>query len=616
MKTPGKPKRNPILDEAHALYQNGNIDEAAEKLRQMPKQARAEIPYRTLLGTILAQLGRNDEALDIFTKVLKDDPKCFEALIWLAVHHRETQSMGKAIDFARRATAAHPADSTGWGTLGTCLLAAKRPDDSLKAFETALRLDPQAAEHHHNIAQAYFMLDRRREAIPELHRAIELSPNVAKYYLSLATIYSVHGMVGDAQDWLNKALSRFPHDPHLHTTTANCYALMRNNEKAESHYKQAIAITSDARISYGTWLVNQGRFSEANKIFEKMIAEGGDPCFAFYNLMQGRKLKNEPEDLEFLENMEATAAQSDLRLRSEMYLYYALGKAYEQLKRFEKAMTSFDRANDLANQFFRSSATVPVSSFAEDHKKHREVYEKLKALNLPGHESDKPIFIIGMIRSGTTLLDQILSSHPAVRSGGEIQFWIEESKRLMQKPLAPDALQELSEDYINYAQLFAGTSERFTDKMPLNYACAGAIHLAMPNARFVHIRRNPVDTCLSIWTTFFGHGPIFAFNKENIVASYREYLGMMDWLRDRLPPSRFYEIDYEDLISEPERVIRGVIEFLDLPWDEACLRHDQNTMTINTPSHWQARQPIYKSSIERWRAYEPWLGEFGQLIGI
>lgn len=618
MKTHGRSGSNPVYDEALLLYQNGNFAEAVDKLNQVPKQGRTENRYRLLLGTALARLNQTQEAIELFAKALKDDPNCFDALTWLAALTKNPQAIDKAIGYAKRAIALRPNDSSGWGTLGTCYLVAKEPLQAIEALNKALERDPSVPEHHHNMAQALLQIDRHHDAIPALQRAIELDPEAPQNYLLLASVYTMFGMAGDALVWLNKGLARFPRNATIHTTIANCYAMLRNDEKAESHYRQAIAITSAARSAYGTWLINQGRFDESSRIFERILAEGEDPCFAYYSLMLGRKLKDNEQDLEFLGRMEKARQKPIHRSRSEMYLHYALGRAYEQLRKPEQAMASFDRANDLANQTFRAAKRVPASRFLLEHEQSREYFERLNAAELKPHESDKPIFIIGMIRSGTTLLDQIVSSHPMVQSGGELRYWIEESKRMLLRdwPLPSNTLIELSEEYVTYAQLLAGPNERFTDKMPLNYMYAGIIHKAMPNARFVHIRRNPVDTCLSIWTTFFGQGPIFAYDKQNIVTNYLEYRKMMAWLGERLPADRLHEIDYEELIANPEPTIRGVIEFLDLPWDDSCLHHDKNTSAINTPSRWQARQPIYKSSMERWRAYEPWLGEFAQLIGL
>jgi hypothetical protein len=239
--------------------------------------------------------------------------------------------------------------------------------------------------------------------------------------------------------------------------------------------------------------------------------------------------------------------------------------------------------------------------------------DRLASLRPFGSSSQRPIFIVGMIRSGTTLLDQIVSSHPSVRSAGELVYWQIEAERIAakwQNGVEPTDLAELAANYELLLEATAGPSDRVTDKMPLNYDHLGLIHATFPRAKIIHIRRNPIDTCLSIYATHFGSGPNFAYRKDNIVAFYRRYLRIMDNWRAILPSDSFLEVDYESLVAEREAETRRLIDFCKLTWDDSCLHHERNDSAINTPSRWQARQPIYRTSIERWRAFEPWLGEF------
>jgi hypothetical protein len=163
---------------------------------------------------------------------------------------------------------------------------------------------------------------------------------------------------------------------------------------------------------------------------------------------------------------------------------------------------------------------------------------------------------------------------------------------------------------------FAGPSERITDKQPLNYELLGLINIVFPKAKIIHIRRNPLDTCLSIYSTHFGGGPNFAYKQENIVFHYREYLRLMEHWRRVLPAEVFFEIDYEELVADKEGVTRQIIDFCGLPWDDACLRHNEKKSMVTTPSRWQARQPVYATSVEKWRHYEPWLGGLLELKDV
>lgn len=567
-----------------------------------------------LTGASLARLRRGAEAVAVFTELLDQDPDCFEALTWMTILKRSNPD--EALRYAEHAVTVRPNDAAGYGALGTLHLAAHRPGDAMQALLRAIELAPDIPEHHHNLAAAYLADRRNGEAVAEFQKAIALDPRSPQNYLALASAYTQFGMAGPAIECLTEGLERLPDHPPLHTAVAGAFAMIRNDAAAEHHHRRALELSPQSRGAYATWLLNQGRFEEANEIFSKMREEGDDPAYASYGLMLSRKLTDSDEDAAFVGEIESLLSSEGLRPRSEMYLRYALGRAGEGQKRYGDAMAHFDAANRLAESIYHGGHAVTPSRFSEEREQVRHLYESMRDGGVMGGSTETPIFIVGMIRSGTTLLDQIVSSHPKVRSGGELRFWMEEVRRLVLRGGVPTEaqLRDLADEYTAYARLLTGPATYVTDKMPLNFEHVGVLHRAMPNARFLHIRRHPLDTCLSIWTTFFGQGPLFAYDKTNIVAYYREYLRAMEYWRQEIPNDRLLELDYEALISEPEPTIRQAIEFCGLPWDDACLHHDQNDRAINTPSRWQARQPIYRTSVERWRRYEPWLGEFAELL--
>ena len=221
-----------------------------------------------------------------------------------------------------------------------------------------------------------------------------------------------------------------------------------------------------------------------------------------------------------------------------------------------------------------------------------------------------------MLRSGTSLTEQILSSHPEVGGAGEQLFWSRNWERTLRADGSFDlaAARGLGQEYLDHLHSLAPGAAAVTDKMPGNYMFLGLIHQALPDARIVHVRRSPIDTCVSIWATP-NHMPQEGGNhKGNTVYVYRQYQRLMDHWRKVLPSERFFELDYERLVEDPEPVIRALLEFCGLEWNEACLRPQENKRAVVTPSAWQVRQPFYRTSVERWRKFEPWLGEFAELM--
>ena len=230
---------------------------------------------------------------------------------------------------------------------------------------------------------------------------------------------------------------------------------------------------------------------------------------------------------------------------------------------------------------------------------------------------DLPVFIVGMPRSGTTLVEQILSSHPDVVAGGELNFWGDRLSGWVAPTIGAveaGALAKAAEDFSAELRRIGPHALRVTDKTPRNFELLWLIRLAFPDARIIHCRRRPVDTCLSIFFLNFSARQGYACNRGDLVFFYRQYERLMDHWRRALPADRFTEVEYETLVADREAQTRRLIAFCGLDWDEACLAPERNNRLVKTPSLWQVRQPVYTTSVERWRRYEPWLGELRELL--
>jgi Sulfotransferase family len=234
-----------------------------------------------------------------------------------------------------------------------------------------------------------------------------------------------------------------------------------------------------------------------------------------------------------------------------------------------------------------------------------------------GSADATPILIIGMPRSGTTLVEQIISSHAEVSAGGELNFWNERGAAWHQAATAGTEapfLRQAATDYLRLLRTIGRKSARVTDKMPFNFLWAGLIHLAFPRATIIHCRRAAVDTALSVHQTLFHPGLAFPTGGPQLVAYFRSYERLTEHWRKVLPADRYLHVDYEDLTREPEPQIRRIVEGCGLAWNDACLHPHLNPRSVKTPSKWQARQPINRNSVARWRRYEPWLGPLRALV--
>jgi hypothetical protein len=296
-------------------------------------------------------------------------------------------------------------------------------------------------------------------------------------------------------------------------------------------------------------------------------------------------------------------------------IHLAIGKAADDLSDYAMAMQHFDAADAVRREAtpFDSDAF----SIETDRLIARCTPEWIARATELGNSAARPVLIIGMPRSGTTLVVQIVSMHPDVGAGGELNFWNERGAAWHRSGAAGNErpfLARAAADYLGVLRGIAPKAARVTDKMPFNFLWAGLIHVAFPRAIIIHCRRAAVDTALSIHQTHFHPSLAFPTGGAELVAYFRCYERLIGHWRNVLPADRFIEVNYEELTREPEPVTRRIIAACGLAWHDACLRPESNPRAVKTPSKWQTRQPIYRSSVARWRRYEPWLGPLRALV--
>jgi hypothetical protein len=278
------------------------------------------------------------------------------------------------------------------------------------------------------------------------------------------------------------------------------------------------------------------------------------------------------------------------------------------------ALVAFDSADELRRRLaafdlgrFEALAARIIGDFPAS---------RIVASAQSGDVEPRPIFIVGMPRSGTTLCEQILSNHPKTFGAGELPFWDARGRRLdAAGELAADAgVVEAAREYLDILRGLAPGAECVTDKMPFNFLWVGLIARALPGATIIHMRRSPIDTALSIHQTYFSPRIGFPTGGAELVGYYRAYERLMAHWRAALPKGRLVEVDYEALTSDPEPQVRRMLDAVGLDWDAACLHPEDNARVVRTPSKWQAKQPINRGSVGRWRRYEPWLGPLAELV--
>jgi tetratricopeptide (TPR) repeat protein len=540
-----------LFRESERHLRAGELDRAIPILHELWRLAPDDAMVTHNLGTAYLVAQRHDEAL-----------------VWLR------RSLEQLPTFAR--THFH---------LGLVLSHLGDEDAAIAAFQRASELAPDLADAAHKAGDSLWAKGRLKDAIAAYERSFAGAPGTTSGRLARAKAFLVREEPEEARAVLEKLLERDPKSGEAHLVLGHIQTDLGQFDLAVTHYRRSIELMPDQATAY-KGLVSAMRFGQKDRPILDRIHE---------------------------------RLRSSLSERDRMSLCFAAGKAYDDLGEYGRAIECFDAANrvrkKLAPRFDRAEHEARIGRLLA--RFDRDFFARHAQL---GDPDQTPILVLGMPRSGTTLVERILSAHPEAAGAGEVGYWHVLAPKWAEAGM--EALTEnagtLRSDYFRALRAAAPRNrreppQRITDKMPFNFLWIGLIHLLLPNARFVHVRRNPVDTCLSIYANQFAQDWPFASDRSDLASYYRQYVRSMEHWRSSLPPGRILDVDYEDVVAHTEDAARRIVAFAGLPWDAACLRPDQNQDTIRTSSKWQARQPIYRTSVERWRRYEPWLGELKEL---
>ena len=457
------------------------------------------------------------------------------------------------------------------------------------------------------------------EAIEVWRMVAMLEEQGGSALISIAQLLILHGRHEEAISTLSSALEKEPKSSTANVLMALALAETKQNADAERFLERAIELDPSNGLAYaglGYWLQERGDFESAQTNLLKAIDLNPTHGFAYYNLFRGKKVTT--SDQVVLDQMARISGSAETPLQDRAYIEYALGKAEEDLGNYSGSFQHYQLANQLSYRIWLANNPWEKQKYHNDFTRIQQYFdqERFRTLSSGSLDCETPIFIVGMIRSGTSLMEQIISSHPEVEGAGELSFWhrnefaVNFDAAIGQTNIDSKRLRDVAQMYLAELRTYSDTARHVVDKMPHNYALIGHIHAAFPNAKIIHLRRHPIDNCVSVYTTAFQRPPSFAHLPENIVFAYKEYQRIMDHWRTVLREDSMIEVDYETLVDDRESVVRRVIEFCGLDWNDSCLSHEMNLRSVKTPSLWQVRQPIYKTSVQRWKRFEPWIPEF------
>lgn len=491
----------------------------------------------------------------------------------LAAHRLE-----QADRLVRAALAAHPNDPEAWRLLGCIARAESKTEEAEQGFRRAIQLAPRHALAHADLCSLLCDLDRAGEAIALLDRAAAVQNQPAWTHSLKAATWMGERRPHDALPALEALVRQAPHAPVPWISLAEALQALGDLDRAVGTYRKALSI---------------------------------DPYCApaWLGLAGLRVVRLEPADVTAIEAA-LDRAPSDL---AKVQLGYALGKALGDQGAYEASFRHFEWANALRGRLTPHDPEA-LDRFA---RAMAQMAHPRFAIPAPSREGGTggPIFIVGMPRSGSTLVEQILACHPRIEALGELFELQGVAKRIKSAPEAlPAAIGSLStgeysrlgEDYLRSVQRYRRTSRPFfTDKMPANWQWVPLIRRILPNARIIDIRRDPAPCCLSAFMTYFNRGTPFPASLPDLMRYYDACISLMDAMR-HAHPAHVHPLRYENLVAQPEQEVRRLLDFLELDFDPACLNPHENARPIFTPSAQQVRRPMGGEGFERWRHYAPW----------
>ncbi len=482
---------------------------------------------------------------------------------------------------------------------------------AIEILQRILALDPQHIEATYALGMLLHKVHRNDLAIPLLQKTVAMRPKLFDAALNLGTVQRAVGLVVDAQASLERAIALKPTSSKAHVTLGLLFVDRNAIDDAERMFQRAIALqprNGEAHAQLGLVHKTRGERAQAIACYRRAVALKPQYGEAHRGLAYLRTYTEYDKDVELMERVYRAPDTPDLE---RMLVGFALGKVFDDLKRYDEAFECLQEGNRLKRKTFNFSIDHSTAQF-ENLKRAlgRDFVERHR-----GHATTDatPIFVVGMPRSGTSLTEQILASHPDVHGAGEVDYLrivTDEAERLTGKRfplglenLQPGALRSAGEAYIARLRVGAGDIAHVTDKLPHNFLRVGLIQAVLPNAKVIHCQREPLDTCLSIFQHYISGDHAYASNLEELGQYYRLFRELMAYWHEQLPQP-FHIMNYERLTSDTEAEVRALLEYCNLPFHSDCLQFHKTERVVNTPSAGQVREPMYRNSVARWKNYE------------
>ena len=613
------------VNEILSLYQKHRYVEAENRTRALLARYPDFAFGWKLLGGTLQMQGK--DALSAFQKVVELMPDDAEAHYNLGIVLKGKGKLEDAAASNIRAITLKPEYAEACSNLGNIQQELGQFREAIASYRQAISINPDSAIAYNNLGTALKDLGDLNAAIENYRKAIGLNPDYAEAHSNLGNVLKDLGRFDSAAEYCRRALELNPGNAEANSNLGNILKDIGQFGNAVACYRQALEINpmcDKAILGESQLHMINGEMELAEATIKKALKIKPDNLEARFLLAQARKTRTGDENLAALVNTEKAVRDHLLSLPYQklVSLYFALGKSFDDLGEYDRAFPYFAEGCKIK----RATIEYNPAQMAQHFNNVMRIFDQatLERLRGAGNPSRVPIFILGMPRSGTTLTEQIIASHPDAHGAGELP----DISVIAQREVAGihgfpgnilkldhASLTKWADDYVAGLRRRDPNSRYITDKMPINFWFIGLIHVMLPNARIIHMKRNPVDTCLSCFTKLFNGALNHTYDLAELGRYYVDYARLMEHWRKSLPEGAFLDVQYEDVVSEQEMQARRILDFCGLEWNDACIDFHKTKRSVGTASLSQVRRPIYKSSVERWRSYEKHLGPLLDVLG-
>jgi tetratricopeptide (TPR) repeat protein len=536
----------------------------------------------------------------------------------LVLHLSGNQSRSALSDNANAGATdrSQPNDAKSLLAQGNRSIAQGAYSEAIGFYQDLIRIAPRHVAALNNLGAALSKLGRYKEAEPYFYQAIKIEPDFPDAHSNIGNALLLKGQYADAEQFLRRAVKLNPRFVDARVNLGVALSNLSRLREARSQFEKALKYqprNADALTGLALISMTEGSFDQTSAMLSRALQV--NPGMPRALALQAGLRKMTPSDNAWLKNAEEVAA-SEIAPLDESELRFAIAKYYDDVEDFKRAFENYKRANDLlksmAEPYDREAHKGFVDSMIRTYT--REVVARV---NGGASNSMKPVFVVGMPRSGTSLAEQIIASHPSAKGAGELEFWAdtvgEHEAFIKEGPPDESTRKKLAEAYLRVLEAKSGDALRIVDKATINSNYLGVFHSVFPNARIIYMQRDPIDTCLSCYFQKFVLSLNFTMDLSDLADYYREHRRLMAHWRAVLPPGTLLDLPYEELVADQEGWTRKILDFLGLEWDERVLNFHQTKRDVATASFWQVRQKMFKNSVQRWRNYEKFIGPLRQL---